>query len=482
MKYHTFREEALKMAGGNSPRVKLILDLFEIGALKFGTFTLKSGIESPVYFDLRVIVSYPKIMMQVSDEMWKATQNLNFAQLCGVPYTALPIATCMSTKYDVPMMIKRKEAKSYGTKKLIEGKFDKNTICLVIEDVVTTGSSVLETVRDLATVEVMVHDAIVLLDRCQGGRESLADKGIKLHSVFTLKEVLSILEETGKLDEVMVQRVNTFIEQNSNVVPVVAQASKALAYQQRATIATNPVAKTLFTIIHEKQSNLCVSVDLTSTVAILELVNKVGDFICMVKLHVDIIEDFNMEFVSALQALSQKHNFLIFEDRKFADIGNTVKYQYGSGVYRISDWAHIVNAHSVPGEGVVKGLKEVGMPKGRACLMIAQMSSAGNLATGQYTEATVKIADDNPDFVIGFICTSRVSENPAFIHMTPGVKLQSGGDNLGQQYLTPEEVITNRRSDVIIVGRGIYAADDPVEAAKIYQEAGFNAYKARLEQ
>ena len=470
------------MAVENSARVKLILDLFEIGALKFGTFTLKSGIESPVYFDLRVIVSYPKIMLQVADEMWKASQGLNFGQLCGVPYTALPIATCMSTKYDVPMMIKRKEAKSYGTKKLIEGKFEKNTICLVIEDVVTTGSSVLETVRDLATVEVVVHDAIVLLDRCQGGRETLADKGIKLHSVFTLKEILSILNETGKLDKVMVERVNNFIEQNSNIVPVVSESSKPLTYQQRAAIATNSVAKTLFTIMHQKHSNLCVSVDLTSTAAVLDFVRKVGEFVCMVKVHVDIIEDFSMEFVSALQALAQKHNFLIFEDRKFADIGNTVKYQYGSGVYRISDWAHIVNAHSVPGDGVVKGLKEVGMAKGRACLMIAQMSSAGNLATGPYTEATVKIAEDNSDFVIGFICTLRVTENPVFIHMTPGVKLQAGVDTLGQQYLTPEEVITNRGSDMIIVGRGIYAAADPVEAAKTYQEAGFNAYKARLEQ
>ena len=468
-------------AENSSPRVKLILDLFEIGALKFGNFTLKSGIESPVYFDLRVIVSYPKIMMQVADEMWKSALGLEFAQICGVPYTALPIATCMSTKYDVPMMIKRKEAKSYGTKKLIEGRFEKDTVCLVIEDVVTTGSSVLETVRDLASVEVVVHDAIVLLDRCQGGRDSLAAKGIKLHSVFTLKEVLNILEHTGKLDKAMVEKVNTFIQENSHVVPVVQTIKKALTFQERATMATNLVAKKIFTIMHEKQSNLCISADLTSTAAILELVQKVGSFICMVKLHIDIIEDFNMDFVSALQLIAEQQNFLIFEDRKFADIGNTVKHQYSSGVYRISDWAHVVNAHSVPGEGVVKGLKEVGMPKGRACLMIAQMSSAGNLATGAYTEATVKMAESNSDFVIGFICTSQVSENPAFIHLTPGVKLQTGSDCLGQQYLTPEEVIGNRGSDVIIVGRGIHAAEDPREAAKIYQEAGFDAYKARLQ-
>ncbi|XP_046841283.1 uridine 5'-monophosphate synthase-like [Xenia sp. Carnegie-2017] len=469
------------MADNSSARVKLVLDLFQIGALKFGNFTLKSGIESPVYFDLRIIVSYPAIMQQVADEMWKSSDGLKFDQLCGVPYTALPISTCMSTKYGVPMMIKRKEAKSYGTKKLIEGKFEKGVICLVIEDVVTTGSSVMETARDLASVDVVVHDAIVLLDRCQGGRESLAAKGIKLHSVFTMKEVLSVLEKFGKLEQDVVRKVNVFIEQNSKVVPVSSAVTpNSLTYEKRATTVTNSIAKKLFSIMVKKESNLCLSADLTSSQAILDLIRKIGDHICMVKLHVDIIEDFSMEFIVDLQRLSLEQDFVIFEDRKFADIGNTVKYQYGSGLYRIADWADIVNAHGIPGEGVVKGLKEVGSQKGRACLLIAQMSSDGNLATGSYTDEIVKMAEQYKDFVIGFICTSRVSNNPTFIHMTPGVKLECGTDRLGQQYLTPHEVITKRGCDLIIVGRGIYAAHDPNEAAIAYKNAGFNAYKARI--
>ena len=85
--------------------------------------------------------------------------------------------------------------------------------------------------------------------------------------------------------------------------------------------------------------------------------------------------------------VAKKSSCLIvfFFSRKFADIGNTVKHQYSSGVYHIADWAHVVNAHTVPGSGVVKGLREVGGPKNRACLLIGQMSSAGNLATGEYT-------------------------------------------------------------------------------------------------
>jgi len=108
------------------------------------------------------------------------------------------------------------------------------------------------------------------------------------------------------------------------------------------------------------------------------------------------------------------------------------------------------------------------------------MSSKDNLFTPQYTDQAVKLAEKHSDFVMGFICQQRLSQNPSLIHMTPGVQLAAGGDALGQVYDTPDNVVAMRQCDVIIVGRGIYGAPDVVEASKKYQEAGWQAYRARI--
>ena len=464
----------------------LVQKLFEIQAIKFGDFTLKSGIQSPVYVDLRVIVSYPEVMKQISDMLWKVAveSKSDFSVICGVPYTALPIASCISVSQNIPMVMRRKEAKSYGTKRLIEGVFTPGSKCLVIEDVVTSGSSVMETVEALSSADIHVSDAIVLLDRFQGGKEMLQSQGVKLHSLLTLPEVLDVLHLKVKIDQEMADKVREFLSANkfhpSAAKPKLptSRGSK-LSFEARADIAANPLTKRLFEIMHKKKSNLAVSVDLTTCEQVLNLVEKVGPHVCIVKTHVDILEDFTPEFPNLLQKLAEKHSFVIFEDRKFADIGNTVKNQYCRGVYRISEWADMVNAHVVPGDGVIKGLKEIGVPLERACLLIGEMSSTGNLATGEYTEAAVDMAKMHKDFVIGFISLSCLVDDPQFVHMTPGVQLNAGGDKLGQQYLTPSDVIINRGSDVIIVGRGIYQAEDPVKAAVSFKQAAFNAYMER---
>lgn len=256
---------------------------------------------------------------------------------------------------------------------------------------------------------------------------------------------------------------------------------KSLSYTARSALCTNPVARELFAIMDRKESNLALSLDVTNKKDFLRIMKATAPHICLLKTHMDIIEDFDMDFLEQIQEIAEENDFLIFEDRKFADIGNTVQKQYSGGIYKIVDWAHIINAHIIPGPGIIQGLRKEGLPKGRALLLLAEMSSAGSLAHGAYTDAAVQMAREYSDFVIGFICQRKLVEEPQFIHMTPGVNLSSTGSTFGQQYNTPEIAITENGSDLIIVGTGIIQASNPEDVAEKYRQAGWQAHLARVE-
>lgn len=261
---------------------------------------------------------------------------------------------------------------------------------------------------------------------------------------------------------------------------------KGQTYSQRAETHPSPVAQRLLRLMDSKKTNLCASVDVTNTKDFLSLIDKLGPYICLVKTHIDIINDFTYEgTIEPLLQLSRKHNFMIFEDRKFADIGNTVKSQYAGGVYKIAKWSDITNAHGVTGAGIVNGLKEAAQEttsEPRGLLMLAELSSKGSIAYGEYTEKTVEIAKTDKEFVIGFIAQrdmGGVEEGFDWIIMTPGVGLDDKGDALGQQYRTVDEVISTG-TDVIIVGRGLFGKGrDPDTEGKRYREAGWKAYTSR---
>lgn len=218
-----------------------------------------------------------------------------------------------------------------------------------------------------------------------------------------------------------------------------------------------------------------------------------GPYIAVFKTHIDIISDFGVDTFQRLQGLAKKHNFLLFEDRKFIDIGNTVQRQYRGGALRIYDWAHMVNASVLAGEGIIHALAQVienGEERDRGILILAEMTSKGSLAVGEYTRASVEIARKHKDHVLGFVATGRlcnvedegdqVLPDEDFVIFTTGISMSSKGDALGQQYQTPARAM-ERGADFLIVGRGIYSGPDSVASARAYQEAGWAAYLSRLE-
>lgn len=178
---------------------KLIGHLFDIGVFKFGTFTLKSGKTSPFYIDLRMLASYPLVLEEVTQEFWKIANECDYQHICGVPYSGLVIASALCATHHQPMLIKRKEAKEYGTKKMIEGVFKHSDTCLVIEDIITTGQSILETTQELKSQGLLVKDVVVLIDRQESGIENVMRHNHSVHAIFTLSEIAHYLYATNRI-------------------------------------------------------------------------------------------------------------------------------------------------------------------------------------------------------------------------------------------------------------------------------------------
>lgn len=180
---------------------RLILELFEIGAISFGEFKLKSGKISPFYIDLRLLVTYPYLLGVVADVFWTELRLMSFDLIVGVPYAAIPIATALSYKYNKPMVFVRKEVKSYGKKKLIEGVYHDNQTVVLIDDVISDGASKIETIRTLEDEKLEVSQVVVLLDRGQGGDEEIRKSGYKFTSILSIVEVLNVLAVEGRIDK-----------------------------------------------------------------------------------------------------------------------------------------------------------------------------------------------------------------------------------------------------------------------------------------
>jgi uridine monophosphate synthetase len=189
--------------------------LLEAGCIKFGEFTLKSGLKSPIYIDLRQIISYPKLVEQIGAAYLPVLKNLQFDRIAALPYAAIPIATAVSLQGGYPMIYPRKEAKAYGTKAEIEGEYRPGETVVVVDDLATTGGSKFEAIEKLTGAGLKVKDVVVLIDRQSGAKEALAGAGYELHAVLTITQLLDYWEQAGKVEEDKIKETREFLQQTS---------------------------------------------------------------------------------------------------------------------------------------------------------------------------------------------------------------------------------------------------------------------------
>lgn len=194
-------------------------NLLEAGCIKFGEFTLKSGLKSPIYIDLRQIITCPKLLQQVGAAYLPILESLTFDRIAGLPYAAIPIATAVSLAGGYPMIYPRKEVKAYGTKAEIEGEYHAGETIAVIDDLATTGGSKFEAIEKLTSAGLLVRDVVVLVDRQSGAKESLASAGFQMHAVLTITEMLDHWERTGKVEKEKIAATRFFLQGGSRNMP-----------------------------------------------------------------------------------------------------------------------------------------------------------------------------------------------------------------------------------------------------------------------
>jgi len=194
----------------------IAIALVETGALQFGRFTLSSGKASSYYIDLRRIPSFPKAYKKVVSAyrlLVKEVGAENFDVVAGIATSGLTFSSPLAISIAKPMVYVRQEEKSHGTKKRLEGVLPRGSTTLIVDDLITTGGNIIYAVESLRAEGSSVRDAIVLIDRLEGGKENLEKVGVRLHRFSTVLELSQVLYEKAIVKEAQLRAVNEQVRQ-----------------------------------------------------------------------------------------------------------------------------------------------------------------------------------------------------------------------------------------------------------------------------
>lgn len=191
---------------------QLALGIYDNGLLNFGEFTFKSGIKSPMYMNLRNLLSYPKFLKDVAKMYATVCEDLEFDRLGAIPYGAISMTGALSLELDVPWICARKESKDYGMAKDLIGDFNEGETVLMIDDLVTNGESKVESLVSFQDSGLVIKDFVVMLDYDRGATTLLSDQGYNLHRMMTVREAVDIINDEGKMKSEMHKKVVAFLE------------------------------------------------------------------------------------------------------------------------------------------------------------------------------------------------------------------------------------------------------------------------------
>lgn len=414
-------------------------------------FVLKNGQTSDIYVDLRTLGAHPALRKQVvaalSNVIPPAIRDKvhHTGYVAGLPLGGVPLATLVAEYTELRYLMIRAHAKAHGTGRVVEAQLVRPTPVLLVDDVITSGSTVRDTIARFQqhSAPIDIVGMLCVVNRCVDAPAQVPGTSIPLFAVLTLADL---------------------------------QPIPRAPFCRRAQTAINPIAQMLFRAMERKKTNVCWSADVSSPQELLRLLPAIAPYIALVKVHFDAIPALSERHVTQLFRVARDHDVLVMDDRKFADIKSTVAKQLEC----YTAHAQCCTVHTIAGPGAIDALQA----NGTASVLVAEMSNAASeidedaeLARS-YGEKTRRLAEARRENVMGMVCQTRATcdAGDGFVYMTPGVHLDYTTDGADQRYRGCRSAVAEQRNDVVIVGRGIHQTPDPRAAAQRYRDAAWGAH------
>ena len=370
----------------NLSKTALLKKLYDHNIFVFKDIVLKSGKKSPYYCDFRKLLTFPELyndfLNYIASLIKKREEKeiFKFDYICGVPMGTIPYVASLATILGKKQLICRETKKTYGMKRQIEGEYEPGESVLLIEDVLTTGTSVLETRETLLNNGLNVTDIMVFFDRNQEGELLLEHLDINIHPIYSFEELINHMDGSQLVDKHHIESLrfnfdinqkdrnnkldddkwlNVFtpvgtrktvgVDGNSGLTNLVNENKirirKEKSLKDTTLLMNNSFNKKLIGIVKDKQTALCLSLDITLWKVAKPILEKVGPYICMVKLHCDLIADWNNDTVVELKALAKEHNFMLLEDAKLIDVPHINRLKLTLTKHTVNTWADAVTVH-----------------------------------------------------------------------------------------------------------------------------------------
>jgi len=488
--------------------------LLKDNIIEVGSFTLINDMKTEYYINSRKLYSNVALMNMISDKIINVLNmktEIDYDHIVGVPYGTLPLVGLLSNKIDKPMLFIRNKQKGYCSEKIIEGKYEIGDNVILIEDTITTGSGIIETISKLENVGVFVSYVLILFDKETGALNDTKEtlnipvealfKISKISNYFSVKNLMSDFDNGKIISSISTDKKNYLNMKKETKRIEDEENQKQLSIKNYEYIFNNSLSTLLIGLIIRKKTALCLSLDVSSWKIGREILELCGPYICMVKLHSDLFIDIGNinSFIKELKGLARKYKFLIMEDMKLGDVDKITYKKIKNSFFKYGEWANLITIHGLTANSVyeytqkqsdtdkkpdevtikeekiieeiddaikledggadsIENLNDIEIDRelyfNNLCL-VSDMNQKYSLCGEDYNNKCYDLLQTNNN-LSPIIVSQNGNKVEDRVKLTPGVSINNSDfNNKNRRYRSIEEAISDDKNHIIIVGNDI---------------------------